>query len=260
MSMTYDLAANALRRFYDCRISTPAVLSADEWFPQAQRFHDHWQDIALEADHVARDILRVPRFHELMPEQASISANDDRDWRMFVLKAYGVGIAGNLARCPFLARLLAEVPAVTSASLSFLAPGKTIPCHRGPFRGVLRFHLMLSVPRARDGKPESVLEVDGVHHRLVEGDHLLWDDTYPHAAWNRGESIRTALLLDVLRPRMPADLAVLSRAVITMVGGVLRLRSSLRAIMEGRQLPMPGHSRPTSRGERDMQTRNSSAG
>lgn len=260
MSLTYDLAASTLRRYYDCRISTPAVLPAEEWFPQAVTFQDHWQDIALEADYVARDILCVPRFHELMPEQASISANDDRDWRMFVLKAYGVDIAGNLARCPLLARLLADVPAVTSASLSFLAPGKTIPCHRGPFRGVLRFHLMLAVPRARDGKPESVLEVDGVPHRLVEGDHLLWDDTYPHAAWNRGGSIRTALLLDIMRPRMPMDLTLLSRAVVATVGGVLRLRSSLRATMEGRQSPLPVYSPSTSQGKSRLQARNPSSG
>ncbi|HEX3133878.1 MAG TPA: aspartyl/asparaginyl beta-hydroxylase domain-containing protein, partial [Planctomycetota bacterium] len=84
MSVAYDLAADALRRYFDRRISTPAELSPAEWFPQAPVFASQWQDFAAEADLVARDILKVPRFHELMPEQASISANDDRDWRMFI--------------------------------------------------------------------------------------------------------------------------------------------------------------------------------
>ncbi|HEX3135559.1 MAG TPA: aspartyl/asparaginyl beta-hydroxylase domain-containing protein, partial [Planctomycetota bacterium] len=150
-------------------------------------------------------------------------------------KAYGVGITGNLARCPRLAQVLAETPNVLSASFSFLAPGKHIPRHRGPFRGVLRYHLMLSVPPRSDKSPAAVLKVDGHQHHLAAGESLLWDDTYAHAAWNHSESIRIALLLDVLRPRMPWDVAVVSRGIIAAVGTVLRARHSLRALMEGRQ-------------------------
>ena len=66
-----------------------------------------------------------------MIQQESISANDARDWRMFIMKAYGQPIARNLARCPTLAALIASSPDVLSASLSFLAPGKQVPPHRG---------------------------------------------------------------------------------------------------------------------------------
>lgn len=234
MGLTYDLASGAVRRIYDARISGPPVLDAATHFPAARRFADGWRDIAAEAERVAQDILAVPRFHELMGEQAAISANDDRDWRMFVLKAYGVPIHGNLARCPAIAGLLAGAPEVLSATLSFLAPGKHVPQHRGPFRGVLRFHLMLAVPLDDHDMPASVLAIDGVDHRLNAGDCLLWDDTYPHEVWNRGERIRTALLLDVRRPDMPWDMALLSRLVVGAVGLSLRLRGSVRAAMEGR--------------------------
>ena len=81
---------------------------------------------------------RVPRFYEIMPEQTSISANDMRDWRMFILKAYGAEFPRNMAVCPTLAALVTASRHVLSASISFLAPGKHIPEHRGPFRGVLR--------------------------------------------------------------------------------------------------------------------------
>jgi aspartate beta-hydroxylase len=85
---------------------------------------------------------RVPRFHDIMPAQADISATDGRDWRMFIMKAYGVAVEKNLQRCPTVAELLDQAPEVVSAVLSFLAPGKHIPEHRGPFRAILRFHLM----------------------------------------------------------------------------------------------------------------------
>lgn len=51
-----------------------------------------------------------------MIQQESISANDARDWRMFIMKAYGQPIARNLARCPTLAALIASSPDVLSAS------------------------------------------------------------------------------------------------------------------------------------------------
>jgi aspartate beta-hydroxylase len=224
MGMTYDLAVGAIRKIYDTRLAGPSVLDCAACFPAAAAFRDRWRAIAAEAGTVAEDILAVPRFHELMPDQACISANDDRDWRMFVLKAYDVPIPGNLERCPQLATLLAGTPEVVSAAFSFLAPGKHVPRHRGPFRGIMRFHLMLSMPAAGDGTPSSVLAIEDAEFRLGEGECLLWDDTFAHEVWNRGERIRTALLLDVRRPAMPWDLSLLSRLLISVVGLSIRWR------------------------------------
>jgi aspartate beta-hydroxylase len=220
----YDLLVGAVRRLYDHRIATPAVLDAASCFPEAERFRGCWRGIRDEALAVARDLLAVPRFHELLPDQAGISANDDRDWRMFVLKVYGVPLARNLERCPLLAGLLARTPDVLSAAFSFLAPGKHIPEHHGPFRGVLRFHLGLSVPPDGDGRVGTVMRVDGVDHRIGEGDQLLWDDTYRHEVWNRAREVRVALLLDVRRRSMPRELRLLSRALIGGVGLAMRWR------------------------------------
>ena len=101
-----------------------------------------------------------------------------------------------------------------SAVFSFLAPRKHIPRHRGPFRGILRFHLMLSMPCDVSGRPACELNIDGVPYRLGDGDSLLWDDTYPHEVWNRSDEVRIALLLDVWRKDMPADIALLSHGLL----------------------------------------------
>jgi aspartate beta-hydroxylase len=112
--------------------------------------------IRAEALTIAERLDNVPRFHELMPEQTAISASDDRDWRMFILKGYGIEVHQNMAACPVLAGLIRQAPEVTSAAVSFLAPYKHIPPHYGPFKGILRFHLMLSMPMGSDGKPAAV--------------------------------------------------------------------------------------------------------
>ena len=220
----YDLSTSAIRRIYDRRVSGAPVLDVESYFPEARRFLDAWPELRDEALRVAEDLGQVPRFHELMPEQAEISANDGRDWRILVLKAYGTVLPRNHARCPVLAETVASVPDVLSAALSFLAPGKHIPEHRGPFRGVIRFYMGLSVPIASDAHPAAVLTIDHHEHRIGDGECILWDDTFPHEVLNRGDQVRIALLLDIRRRGMSLDMALLSRILIAGIGASIRLR------------------------------------
>jgi aspartate beta-hydroxylase len=224
LTQLYDRAADVVRGVYDRRIATPPILDADHYFPNAQRFVARWTDIRQEAMAVAGMLNKVPRFHDIMPAQADISATDGRDWRMFIMKAYGVTVEQNLQRCPTVAALLDEAPEVVSAVLSFLAPHKHIPEHRGPFRGILRFHLMLSMPNDEQGRPACVMNIDGEPYRLGDGESLLWDDTFPHEVWNRSDTVRIALLLDVWRKDMPAGIELLSQGILLAAKAVIRMR------------------------------------
>jgi len=222
MSYFYDRTASLIRKVYDSRIEGPPILDAETYFPAAHDFAASWRDIRAESDRVAANLHRVPRFHEIMREQEDISANDGHDWRLFVLKAYGVASPKNMAACPRLAEIVESTPGVLSASISFMAPGKHIPPHRGPFRGIVRFYLGLSVPRRGDGSAAAVLKVDGQEHRVGDGEWLLWDDTYRHEVLNDSDEVRSVLLLDVWRRNMPLDMALLSRLLITTAGAGVR--------------------------------------
>ncbi|ANN58268.1 aspartyl beta-hydroxylase [Mesorhizobium loti NZP2037] len=222
MSRTYDLASDVIRRVYERRIDAPAILDTASEFPNAAKFTGAWRDIRDEALGVR--LGKVPRFHDIMPEQADISANDGLDWRMFVLKAYDMGVPANLVRMPVLSRLLAECPEVKSAAISFLAPRKHIPSHRGPFRGIMRFHLGLVIPRQADGRPATIMMIDHQEKRITDGEGMLWDDTYPHEVINNADEARIALLLDVWRPGMPWDMEILSRMIVRGVQAGMRRR------------------------------------
>jgi aspartate beta-hydroxylase len=115
---------------------------------------------------------------------------------------------------------------VLSASYSFLAPGKHIPPHRGPFRGVVRCHLGLRMPRGADGRVGAILWIDGEEHRLGDGEYLVWDDTYTHEVLNQTDTVRIALLLDIWRHGMPADMSALSRMLVGLVRLGMLLRGS----------------------------------
>ncbi len=228
MSRLYERLTGALHAIYDRRVFDPPILDARLRFADQSRFVAAWAELRDEALKLAEDLSRIPRFHELMAEQADISANDQRDWRMFVLKAYGVDIKSNQARCPCLAALLQECPEVISATLSFLAPYKHIPEHRGPFRGVLRFYLGLSVPCDKRGRPDTELLIDGSSFRIGDGECLLWDDTYPHEVRHDSARPRVALLLDVRRRSLPPGLTLLSGALIRLAGWSVRWRRLAR--------------------------------
>jgi aspartate beta-hydroxylase len=222
MSRPYDHAKAALRRFYARRVDAPPILDAATKFPNHVKFVAAWRQIRDEA--IAARIETMPRFHELMKAQTRISAADAKDWRMMLVKAYGVEVKQNAAKMPTLTRLLQACPEVTSATVSFLAPGKHIPPHTGPFPGIMRFHLGLAMPMGDDGRPATIMTIDGRQYRFGDGGCLLWDDTYTHEVLNAAPEPRIALLLDVWRPQMPPSLELVSRAIAGSVRLAMRVK------------------------------------
>ena len=83
------------------------------------------------------------------------------------------------------------------AGFSRLAPGAHIVPHRG-YEGysgyVLRLHLGLDVPAGCG------IRVGTETKGWQEGKCLVFDDSFEHEAWNRGDRTRTVLLCDFLNP------------------------------------------------------------
>lgn len=156
---------------------------------------DHWTDIRVELDEILqyRDVL--PTFHDIAEDASTIS--QDEDWKTFFLYGYGVKAEENCARCPRTTELIEQVPGMTTAFFSILSPGKHIPPHRGPYKGVLRYHLGLKVPEPAE---QCRIRVDDEIIHWEEGESMVFDDTYNHEVWNDTEGERAILFLDVKRP------------------------------------------------------------
>jgi len=106
---------------------------------------------------------------------------------------------------PFIqdAKALDEIPGLTTAMFSILAPGKRIPPHVGPYKGVLRYHLALKVPEPAD---RCGITVHGVTQHWQEGKSLVFDDVWEHSAWNETDDTRVVMFVDFIRPmRAPAS-------------------------------------------------------
>lgn len=226
MSIAYSVARSGITGIYNTFVKTPPVLNMQQYFPGAGEFTDNWQALREEVLQLIDTIQEVPRFHELMPEQYKLSSHGEKEWRMFILRAYGLDISENMRRCPTLARLVRDNDTIKSASVSFLAPGKKVPTHTGPFRGITRFYMGLQVPLNEDGEPGVTLTIDKQSYKLGNGEALLWDDTYPHSVENNTDEWRVALLLDVYRANMPGPLRAFTNTII----GLARISIKWRKI------------------------------
>ena len=101
----------------------------------------------------------------------------------------------NCDLCPKTTSILKKLGGVKSAYFSVLAPGKHIPPHKGPYKGIIRYQLALSVPKNGECK----IIVDDKDCFWEEGKSVLFDDTYTHEVINNTNEVRIALLLDVKR-------------------------------------------------------------
>lgn len=117
----------------------------------------------------------------------------DGRWDVFGLYAFGEKLEQNCALCPETARLVEQIPGMTTAGFSSLAAGAHIKPHVGYTNEVLRCHLGLVVP------PGCSLRVGADEQAWREGECLVFDDTIEHEAWNRSEVTRVVLLIDFRR-------------------------------------------------------------
>lgn len=164
-------------------------------FPWATELERHWEEIRGELEAVLADRDAIPAFQEISVDQIDLS--DDDRWKTYFLFGYGFEVAGHTAACPRTAELVRAVPGMKTAMFSILAPGKHIPAHRGPYKGVLRHHLGLIVP-GPDGACR--IRVGDEVRSWSAGRSLVLDDTYDHEAWNDSAGERVVLFLDVVRP------------------------------------------------------------
>jgi len=164
-------------------------------FPWVKNIEQNIEVLKKEMHRVLARIDDLPAFHEISPDQKSITT--DEKWKIFPFYAYGIDNEEMKKECPETIQLLATIPGIKTAMYSILMPGKKIPPHRGPYRGILRLHISLLVPtdyqacRIRVGSEIRPWKADSC---------MIFDDGYEHQVWNDTQQTRVILFVDFLRP------------------------------------------------------------
>lgn len=179
-----------------------AVFFESAQFPWAANLEANWQVIRQELEQVMQSVDQLPNYQDISKRQYRI-ANDNR-WKTYFFYAFGFKATKNCERCPQTTQLLEHIPGLKVAFFSILAPGKHIPKHRGKHKGVIRYHLGLIVPEAKDN---CWIEIADQTAHWEAGKSLIFDDTFDHEVWNNTDEYRVVLFLDIVRPlRFPLSL------------------------------------------------------
>jgi beta-hydroxylase len=193
-------------------------------FPWIAPIEASWTRVRAELDAVLERLDRVPNFQDIQLEQRAITLDDG--WKTFFFYGYGREHEKNIARCPETHRLLTSIPGLTSAFFSILKPKKRLRPHRGPYRGVLRYHLAVRVPKAAEA---CGIRVGDDVRRWEEGKSLVFDDTHLHEAWNDSDEVRVVLFVDFERP-LPPPLAILNRWTLKMIAHTPFVKNAVRRL------------------------------
>jgi len=188
---------------------TPLV--PNESLPFVAPLETQWRAIRAELDRVLAIPAPIPALSDIEPGQYRIAG--DSGWHSFFLFGFGEKSEVACRICPETTRLLEEIPGLQSAFFSVLKPGKSIPEHRGVYRGFLRGHLGLIVPEGRCGLR---FQADGIEVGWQEGKAFVFDDSYPHDVENKLDTTRVVLLFDFRRP-MGFPMAFVNRFFLGLI-------------------------------------------
>lgn len=188
---------NSIISQYDGGPNRPIFLDINKTFPKLSLIEQNFDAVKAEFQNVNKH-FDIPAYHEVDKRVYSISGKIEQNlkWKVFLL--YYSGETPDLAKelCPKTCDLLKGIPNIYKVFFSVLEPGKSIPSHHGPYRGYLRYHLGLKVPK---NSPPCIRIKDEVYE-WKEQESILFDDTWEHEVINNSKQERVVLIMDILRP------------------------------------------------------------
>lgn len=188
---------NKIIGLYDGGSERPVIFNVMQTFPELSTIEENFDAVKAEYEIVNKH-FEIPAYHEVEQRQYAISGKvaPNVKWKVFLL--YYSGETPDLAKdlCPKMGGLIKGIPNIYKVFFSVLEPGKSIPAHSGPYRGYLRYHLGLKVPKE---SPPYIRIKDYIYY-WKEQNSILFDDTWDHEVVNESKEERVVLIIDLLRP------------------------------------------------------------
>lgn len=164
------------------------------------------------------DAGRERVFHTNALEVENLRGQDlPPSWNGYYFFRHGERRADNCAACPVTAAALDALPLARvrghgpEVLYSVFSPGTHLLPHCGVTNTRVVGHLPLMIPE------DCALRVGGEDHHWREGEVVVFDDTYPHEAWNRSSRTRVVMIFDLWNPFLSQpERAVLAELVVAM--------------------------------------------
>jgi aspartyl/asparaginyl beta-hydroxylase (cupin superfamily) len=175
------------------------------WYKEVEKYHPQ---IKIELEKLLLNLDNVTNFNSVLPNQRALKQDDQ--WKSYFIKVLGENVEKHVQECPVTFEAIEKIPGVINAFFSILRPGVHIPAHRGPYAGILRYHLGVKIPKGDVG-----IRVGSENCQWEEGKSLFFDDSFDHEAWNKTDEIRAILFVDIKRP-LPIGLDQLNRGLLSL--------------------------------------------
>lgn len=184
------------------RLDARAVFPVDE-FPWSKVVEGYHPAIQKELTQLLPRLNDITNFDSVLP-----GLIHGEDWKSFYLIGACEAVTEHQLLCPETSKALGEIPQVLNAFFSIFQPGMHTRPHKGPYAGVIRYHLGVIIPEGDVG-----IKVAGQIHRWQEGKSLIFDDRFEHEAWNHTNSVRGILFVDIERP-LPFPLSLMNKLLL----------------------------------------------
>lgn len=153
----------------------------------------------------------------VVPSYADISAGSsggNRDWKAVFLRVFNNDTT-IISSFPKTKELIDNCPQrCTSGYFSMLEPRSKILPHVGIYKGVIRLHLGVVIPKDRENV---FIVVDGQKLHWTEGKVILFDDMYIHHVENNTDEKRVVLFLDIQRDFKSVIVNMINNFMIRMI-------------------------------------------
>lgn len=212
----YHFFKDIVNRFFGRYVGfdkRPTFFDIAETYPALQAITQKFTAIHREFHQVLQQTPQLPRYHDIDPGEAEISGTTAKDWNVFMVYLLGYRLEKAERLCPELCASLSTIPNLVQAFFSILEPGKSIPKHKGPYLGYLRYHLGIEIPK--ENAPQIIVNEQA--YTWQPGEAVLFDDSWPHEVVNTSSEYRAVLIIDVLRP-MPFLPNLVNRLVTQIAG------------------------------------------
>jgi aspartyl/asparaginyl beta-hydroxylase (cupin superfamily) len=182
---------NTTRVFYDTNM---------DW---CKRLRSNYKTIRSEYMNYTK-YKSLKRFKEIDVNQTDFDITDI-PWNVLFLRIYNRD-TDKIKWFPKTYKLISQIPNCTLAMFSVLPPGKKIPLHVGPFKGILRYHLCLV-----SGGDRCFINVNGYNYSWKSGQDVIFDDTLEHFVENNSKRTRVILFIDIRKSFQNPVLEMINR-------------------------------------------------
>ncbi|WP_100551355.1 aspartyl/asparaginyl beta-hydroxylase domain-containing protein [Caedibacter taeniospiralis] len=198
---------NALFLTYAGWDRRPPFLDSKKVFPDSKILEDHFDEIKEEIDQLV-STRNLTAYKDIDPIRAKeVSEN----WKLYYVSFMWQINPHAQKDCPKLLELIKGMPDPINVTIAVLEPGVCLAAHQGPYAGILRYHLGITIPK--NNPP--FIRVSDKTYTWKMGESIIIDDRYDHEVTNHSDSIRVILMVDIMRP-MPFPLNYLNKKCLLL--------------------------------------------